>query len=958
MAVHALLVLTALLANAPASGAALEIVSLDPPTSLSGTWRYRTGDDPSWASAELDDSGWSGIRVPTGWGPAAYDGPRAEFVWYRRALVLSGVPDGPDEPRVAVAIGKVDSAYEVYASGVRLGGVGALPPHPRPDYDRHAVYLVPRQAIDAQRRVVIAVRVWKSPQTNSRTGGLVEGPFLLGSFAALTRREVVSELPQLGLVTLFVLTAVMHLHLFARRPQLREYLWFGVMSLLAAAYTLLRTQWKYALSDDFVRLKEVEHAIAFSVTAPFVQFLLPLLGRPIGRGLRGYQWGVVALGAACLLTPGLGFNLAALPWWQLHVGFFVALVLALIAHDAWRGHPDARTLGAGVLVLGLCFLSDVAVDRGFYVIPRLLPVGFAAFAVAMSFSLANRFTRAQAELEELQRDLESHVAERTAELRHRTEELSDANTRLEERSRLLLEAASARSVFLANVGHEIRTPLNGILGMARLLRGTRLGPEQQEYASIIHAQGRALLATINDILDFSKIEAGRLDLEAIDFDLRALLDDLARGYREQAREKGIGLELTLDKGLPDAVRGDPVRLRQAIENLVSNAVKFTSRGEVRLRASPLACGPEGHHLRFEVSDTGIGIPADAALRLFQPFSQADASTTRRYGGTGLGLAITKSLAEKMDGRVEFDSEPDKGSRFSLTLRLEPARGPAAAPPFEPAREPVESPLAAPAPAAPATPRGRILVAEDHDVAQRVMRQTLEALGYAVDLAVSGHEAVEAARRARYDLVLMDCQMPGMDGFEAAARLRGLAGSERVPIVAITASGTAADREAARLAGMDDFLVKPVLAGDLEQLLSRWIGGEGAAGRPVRPAARPAAAPAEADGPLDPRVLAELRAIGTGSFLAESIELFFKSAERSLEGLRAALQAGDLASAARRAHSLRGSSAIIGARSVMALAGRVEETARGRAGDELPELVAALDREYRRAREALEAERRA
>jgi len=248
------------------------------------------------------------------------------------------------------------------------------------------------------------------------------------------------------------------------------------------------------------------------------------------------------------------------------------------------------------------------------------------------------------------------------------------------------------------------------------------------------------------------------------------------------------------------------------------------------------------------------------------------------------------------------------------------------------------------------------VAEDHEVSQRVMRRALEALGYEVDVAATGHAAVEAAVRTRYDLVLMDCQMPGMDGFEAAARLREQAGAARTPIVAITASAAAADREAARLAGMNDFLNKPVLSEDLERLLVRWIGREARGSTAVAPVASAEPASRESESPLDPRVIAELRTLSAGNFLAESIDLFVKSADRSLEGLRAAVRTGDGTSAARRAHSLRGSCAIIGARVMMDLAGRAEESARRGSHEDAASLLAALEREYGRVKNALEAER--
>jgi len=905
-----------LAAPAGASAETLEVPA-GAPLSLAGPWRFQAGDDLGWADPGLDDSGWLPIAVPTGWGPAGYDGPQAPLAWYRRTLRFEG--RASREP-VGVTLGKVDSAYEIFANGQRLGGVGALPPAPRAEYDRHASWLIPADLIGPDGRVVVALRVWKAPITNSRAGGLVEGPFLAGPLAELVRRESRSELFELALVVVFLLSAAVHLHLYRRRRPLDEYLWFGVMSLGAAIYTLLRTQFKYDLSDDFVLLKKLEHLALYVFSAVFVQFVWPFIGRRIGPLLRAYQLANVGLGCVLFATPGLAATLALLPWWQVGVGLLTPVVLWAVIDAVRQGRPEARTVGQGMLLLIVAYLSDILVDRGVYVFPRLTPFGFGAFQISMAISLAGRFSRVHQELEGLRQQLERRVEERTAELTRRTAELA--------------EASRAKSLFLANVSHEIRTPMNGVIGMTRLLLDTRLSPEQREYAEIIRSSGRSLLAIINDILDFSKIESGRLELERIDFDLRPLVDDVARGFREQARQKRLGFELEVAEETPRLVRSDPVRLRQALANLLSNAVKFTDAGQVRMRVSGSL-----DEVRFEVEDTGIGIPEGSRERVFEPFSQGDASTTRRFGGTGLGLAITRSIVELLGGRIGFETRTGEGggTRFWFTARFEPAAAGLAGGTFVPREERHEPSPAGPASVSPSGAVGRVLLAEDHSVNQLVMLRILEKLGYAADVAATGREAVRAALETRYDLVLMDCQMPELDGYEATREIRRSESGRRTPIVALTASALDGDRARALEAGMDDHLTKPVTPDALAGALERWTRA---------PAPRPA---------LDPGVLGELRALTTPGFVGEAMTMFEASASRGMERVRGALQRGDLADLERAAHSLRGSCAIIGARPMMELAAALEDGARaGEAGE--PGALLALEAEFARVKRAIARER--
>jgi PAS domain S-box-containing protein len=504
-------------------------------------------------------------------------------------------------------------------------------------------------------------------------------------------------------------------------------------------------------------------------------------------------------------------------------------------------------------------------------------------------------------------------------------ELVAANRNLEETGRLAREMAdraealsAAKSDFLANMTHEVRTPLNGILGMTGLALETQLESDQREYLELVKSSAEALLNLVNDVLDFSKYEVGKLRLDCVEFSLRGLVRDVLRPLALRAAASELAFESVLEDQVPDRLIGDPLRISQVLRNLAGNAIKFTTQGKVSVTVGVASAEDSQVTLRFSVADTGIGVPPEKHRLIFEPFTQADGSTTRKYGGTGLGLSICSGLVQLMNGRIWVESDVGAGSTFHFTIPLD-----------LPASE-----QATVAEAPPAVKRRlRILVAEDNSVNQRLAARLLEREGHAVTIAGSGQEALREFEQhhfahTQFDLILMDVQMPLMDGLQATARIREIerGSGRRVPIVAMTAQTAESDRSRCLQSGMDAYVAKPVRVPELMKMIESVVPGGSFMNANVESEGTSVESQLQQ---LD-ESLALSRVGGDVDLLKEVAELFLDDYPATLEKIKSAVAGRDATALEQHAHSLKGSVSTFGANRAFEAAYALEK--QGRSGD--------------------------
>jgi signal transduction histidine kinase/CheY-like chemotaxis protein len=872
---------------------------LNEPASLAGTWLFSPGDDPAFAQPGYDDSEWQPVAVPAR-SPEGYPGYSGTG-WYRLTVQLSNqIP----LYSLAVMLGAVESAYEFYAGGQRLGGVGQLPPQASAVYNQHAIYDIPPSAVNSQGQLLLAMRVWRSEAAGSGgVSGPNKGPFLIGSSGDLNSRAARdSVMPGMLMATLYLAIGLYHLFIARRNPSMREFLWFGWFAIALSLYSMETSQWRYNIEIPFLWHLKLEYTALYLLPFLATEVLARIVKMPLNLVSRLFKYTFLAFAVVVAIVPTIRIHYLTLPYFQYLAAVWALYTAGLTGWHAVRGNREAAAITILLLVLLVSLINDIFMSGALLGIVDTIYIVLGMTILLMAVLMANHYTATLAKLE-------LSVEERTADLVQSNRKLEEAN--------------SIKEQFLANMSHELRTPMNAIIGLTQLGLKTDLSEQQRDYLNKVEASATNLSGIIDSVLEFSKLHAGELQCVNEPFDLRRLLEELQIVTAEQISNRDeLNISFTCDPQIPATVVGDAAKLATVLRNLLSNAVKFTPAGDIVVAARVVSSDGHKVSIEFRVTDSGIGISEAQREKLFGVFSQADNSFSRAYGGTGLGLATANELVKLMGAQITVSSEEGKGSSFSFQLdflAIEDAGE---------NNQAVDSPSPDSGRDLSAIQGAGILVVDDSEINLQIASELLQQAGFRVDVANDGQQAVAMVGQKPYDCVLMDLQMPVMDGFEATETIRTDSRFQDLPILAMTANSSDADRARASQAGMNTLIPKPIDQQLLFDCLLQWISpGE-------REFVVPAPTTVEESQLQLPEELPGLavrdglgRVGGNSRLYLKLLQDMNREYLGTAEEIGKLLESNQIDQAAQLAHKLRGIANNLGAFEVGRLSGEIEQSAK-------------------------------